>query len=310
MQAAERDQIKANYGELRSIAAQHRNGQFPIPNPQSALDVSEEERNRIYEKHWQQGGLAFMGSFNDLIFNDKSNRTAADFIRNKITQIVKDPETARILSPITKIGCKRLCADTHYYDTYNLAHVSVVDIKQRPIEPINANGITCDGKQAEFDAILATGYDAMTDSLLRMNVSGRDGISLSDAWREGPKTYLGLACHGFPNLFTITGPGSPSVLTNMLPSIEQHVNLISDVLSHAKTNHSQRVEAQALAQQAWVDQANIVTEKTLHLGCNSWYLGANIPGKLRVFMPYVGFADYVKKCDEIAGNNHEGFSFL
>ncbi len=310
MEQTEREQIKANYPQLRALAAQHRNGQAPVPNLQSALEVSALERNRIYEQRWRQGGLAFMGSFGDLIFNEESNKTAADFVRSKIAQIVNDPETARILSPTTKIGCKRLCVDTGYYHAFNKDHVSIVDINAQPIEAITQSGIAYAGKQSQFDAIiLATGYDAMTGSLLKMNIRGRDHTSLSEAWREGPKTYMGLACNGFPNLFTITGPGSPSVLTNMLPSIEQHVNFVSDILAYANKNETTVIEAELNAQLDWAAHVNSIAENTIYPGCNSWYLGANVPGKPRVFMPYIGFADYVKKCQEVAADHFQGFTF-
>ena len=306
----ERDRIKTNYAELRKQAAQTRNGQATPPNPQSALQVSEAERQRTYETRWQRGGLPFMGSFNDLIINTESNASAADFVRAKIQRIVHDKQTAEQLSPTTPIGCKRLCVDTGYYATFNRDNVALVDLKKEPIEAVTQTGLLVGGKEMPFDALIfATGYDAMTGSLLRMNICGRDGKALVESWKEGPQTYLGIACNTYPNLFTITGPGSPSVLTNMLPSIEQHVNLIGELLKYAQSKNATCIEADYQAQENWVDHVNQIASKTIYPGCNSWYLGANVPGKPRVFMPFIGFADYVKICEKLVVDDFTGFIF-
>jgi cyclohexanone monooxygenase len=306
----ERDRIKMNYAELRQQAAQTRNGQATPPNPKSAMQVSESERQQTYQTRWQRGGLAFMGSFNDLIVNAESNTSAADFVRTKIQRIVHDKQTAQLLSPTTPIGCKRLCVDTGYYDTFNRGNVALVDLKKQPIESVTQTGLQVEGKELAFDALVfATGFDAMTGSLLRMNISGRDGKALADSWEEGPRNFLGLACNAYPNLFTITGPGSPSVLTNMLPSIEQHVNLIGELLKHAQSQHATLIEADLPAQESWVARVNEIASKTIYPGCNSWYLGANVAGKPRVFMPFIGFADYVKICEQFVADDFKGFSF-
>ena len=310
LSAEERDEIKANYAELRKQAAQTRNGQATIPNPQSALQVSDVERQQTYEARWRRGGLAFMGSFNDLILNEESNATAADFVRAKIQDTVEDKQTAALLSPTTPIGCKRLCVDSGYYETFNRDNVTLVDLNEKPIESVTQTGLLVSGKEMPFDALVfATGYDAMTGSLMLMNITGRDGRSLKESWKEGPRTYLGLASHRFPNLFTINGPGSPSVLTNMLPSIEQHVNLIGNLLNYAQSQNAAIVEADQQAQENWVARVNRVASNTIYPDCNSWYLGANVPGKPRVFMPFIGFSDYVKICEEAAAEHFPGFNF-
>ena len=304
-----RNRIKANYAELRALEKTTRNGtQYPI-NEVSALEVSPEERDRKFQDMWDNGGLCYMTSFNDLLLDKKANDTAAEFIRAKIRELVDDPATAALLSPTSVVGCKRLCVDTDYYKTYNRANVTLVDVSASPVEEITADGLIAAGSDYAVDAIVfATGFDAMTGSLNRIDIRGRAGRSLKDKWREGPRTYLGIAVAGFPNLFTITGPGSPSVLTNMLPSIEQHVEFISDMIVHVREHGGGCVEASGEAESEWVGHVNLLADKTLYPTCNSWYLGVNIPGKPRVFMPYLGYAAYQEKCRDVAANGYEGFN--
>jgi cyclohexanone monooxygenase len=275
----------------------------------NALDVSAEEREREYQRRWRNGGLPFLASFADLMFDPAANATAAEFIRGKIAEIVTDPETARLLTPTGLVGCKRLCVDTNYYATYNRPNVALVDVNADPILGITPTGVrTASGEQA-FDAIVfATGFDAMTGSITKIDIKGCGGLSIQDAWREGPKTYLGLAVHGFPNLFMITGPGSPSVLTNMLPSIEHHVDWIADCIDWSDRNAVAAIEADAGVQEDWVRHVNEVGETSVYPRCNSWYLGANVPGKPRVFMPYLGFPPYAEKCQQVVEAGYEGFS--
>jgi len=308
LKASESDRTKANYTALRKKAATTRNGHLTEPNAQSALAVSELERQRQYETRWKNGGLPFLGAFNDLTIDEVSNQTAADFVRNKIRETVDDPETARRLSPTTMIGCKRLCVDSGYYEAFNRPNVTLIDISDTPIDSVLSTGINVKCRHIQLDAIVfATGFDAMTGSLLKLNITGRSSATLAETWHAGPASYLGLAVHDFPNFFTITGPGSPSVLTNMLPTIEQHVNMLSALLMHAQQNNRNRIEANKKAQDDWVAHVNETAEKTIYPGCNSWYLGANIPGKPRVFMPYVGFPEYVCRCKEIVSNGFTGF---
>ena len=282
------------------------------PKIPSALELDPEERLIRYQEHWDMGGPVFLSSFRDLLVNPESNDTAAEFVRSKIHEKVTDPEVAEILSPKDHpFGTKRICVDIEYFETYNRDSVSLVDIRQTPIERITPSGVRLeDGREFEFDALVfATGFDAMTGALLRVDIQGVEGAKLADEWEHGPRSYLGLMVNGFPNLFTITGPGSPSVLSNMMISIEQHVDWISDCLEHLRQQDMKRMEATAEAQEEWVEHVAAVGDKTLFPRANSWYVGANIPGKPRVFMPYVGgVGPYREKCDEVAANGYEGFA--
>jgi len=306
----QRQAIKHDYANFRQKAKQTFAGINFNYNDASAVEASQQRRQQEYEARWEYGGVSFMGAFNDLLFSADANETAAEFVRSKIREIVHDPAVADLLSPHNVIGCKRLCVDTGYYATYNRPNVTLVDVSDSPIETITPNGIRAKGKEFEVDAIvLATGFDAMTGALSRIDVRNGEGNALSEKWQEGPRTYLGLMMAGFPNLFTITGPGSPSVLSNMLPSIEQHVEWIADCIVHMREGGNRRIEATLEAENAWVEHATEVAGGNLRSTCSSWYVGANIPGKPRVFMPYIGgFPKYVEKCEEIVRNGYEGFS--
>jgi cyclohexanone monooxygenase len=273
-----------------------------------AFEVADEERAAEFQQRWAVGGLSFLGGYTDHILTIESNETAAEFVRAKIAEVVTDPHIAALLTPTHVIGCKRLCVDTGYYETFNRDNVSLVDVSKQPIEEITATGVRVGGVDYEVDAIVyATGFDAMTGSLLKINARGPE-TTLQDAWAAGPRTYLGLSVHGFPNMFTISGPGSPSVLTNMITSIEQHVEWIRDCLVSMRASGKRRIEATESAQDAWVDYVNMVADMTLFPTCNSWYLGANVPGKTRVFMPLPGFPPYEEQCNAVAANNYEGFA--
>jgi cyclohexanone monooxygenase len=303
--------IKADYRGFRARAAQTL---FDIDGDFSetpALSVSDEERRRVYEERWQQGGLTYLGAFGDLVLDSKANETAQEFVRQKIREIVKDPNVAEALMPDHAVGTKRLCIDTNYYDTFNRSNVTLVNLKRTPIEEIVPSGIRTSEKLFALDAIVyATGFDAMTGALNRIDIRGANGLALKDTWAAGPKTYLGIATSGFPNLFMIAaGPGSPAVLSNMIPSIEQHVNFISDIIKHMGERQLARIEATSAAQEAWVAHVNEVAAPTLFPSTNSWYVGANIPGKPRIFMPYIGgYPVYVQKCNDVAAKNFEGFA--
>jgi cyclohexanone monooxygenase len=308
---AERERrVKADYAGFRKHNSEQGFGLDTRAREDLALDVAPEERRREYEARWRAGGLPFLGAFADLAFSAEANETAAEFLREKIRGIVRDPEVADLLCPETVVGCKRLCVDTGYYETFNRPNVSLVDVSSDPIERLTGHGLETGQRSFELDAIVfATGFDAMTGALLRIDIRGRDGRTLAEKWAAGPRSYLGLATAGFPNLFTVTGPGSPSVLSNMLPSIEQHVNWIADCIAYARERGFESVEARASAEDAWVDHVNEVADMTLYPSCNSWYLGANVPGKPRVFMPYLGFPPYVEKCNQVAAKGYEGFGF-
>jgi cation diffusion facilitator CzcD-associated flavoprotein CzcO len=303
------DEIKARYPEFRAANKEttfHADFGYGEAN---AVEVSGEERRAEYEARWERGGLPFLAAFADLLFDEEANATAAEFIRDKIKDSVEDSQTAELLAPTTIVGCKRLCVDTDYYATFNRPNVDLVDIHADPIEAITATGLRTGSREYEFDILVfATGFDAMTGSITKVDIQGAKGELLRDSWAEGPKTYLGLAVAGFPNLFTITGPGSPSVLTNMLPSIEHHVDWIADCIAHVNQQGAASICATEEAQAAWVAHVNEVGDTSLYPGCNSWYLGANIPGKPRVFMPYLGFPPYAEKCQEVVDKGYEGFS--
>jgi cation diffusion facilitator CzcD-associated flavoprotein CzcO len=302
--------VKADYAGLRARAKQTVPGIDFNFNMESALAASEEERQREFEKRWAYGGLPFIGAFGDLLYNQAANDLAAEFVRRKIREIVHNPEVAELLSPSNVIGCKRLCVDTGYWETYNRPNVTLIDVSGEPIEAITPAGIRAKGQEYAVDAIVfATGFDAMTGALLKIDIRGTGGQSLKGKWREGPKTYLGLGIAGFPNLFTITGPGSPSVLTNMMPSIEQHVEWVADCIGYLRDRGLGRIEARAEAEESWVAHVREVAGGSLRSTCSSWYVGANVPGKPRVFMPYIGgFPAYVQKCDAVAANGYEGFA--
>jgi cyclohexanone monooxygenase len=302
--------VKSDYAGLRARAKQTIPGLDFNFNMESALAASEEERQREFEKRWAYGGLPFMGAFGDLLYNQAANDLAAEFVRRKIRAVVHDPEIAQMLSPSNVIGCKRLCVDTGYWETYNRPNVTLIDVSGEPIEAITRVGIRAKGQEYAVDAIVfATGFDAMTGALLKIDIRGAGGQTLNEKWCEGPKTYLGLGIAGFPNLFTITGPGSPSVLTNMLPSIEQHVEWVADCIGYLRDKGLRRIEARADAEESWVRHVREVAGTSLRSTCSSWYIGANVPGKPRVFMPYIGgFPAYTQKCDAVAANGYEGFA--
>jgi cyclohexanone monooxygenase len=301
---------KENYPERRRGAMAVRNAILYTLNDKSALDADEEERQREYEARWAAGGIPFLAAFNDLILNKQANDTAAEFVRGKIRSIVRDPAVADLLMPKEyPIGTKRICVDTDYFDTFNRTNVTLVDLRSAPIEAIVPDGVRTRAATFKLDSIVfATGFDAMTGTLLAMDIRGRDGLALRDKWAAGPVTYLGLMTAGFPNMFMITGPGSPSVLTNMIVSIEQHVDWIAACLAHLRSGGVTSIEATVEAEEDWVQHVREVGERTLYPQTNSWYVGANIPGKPRVFMPYIGgFLVYKTKCDDIAAEGYTGF---
>ena len=300
--------IKADYSGFRAHNWAQPFGANFQGNDALAAEADADTLQQEYQARWQRGGLPFMAAFADLLFDRKANDTAAEFIRQKIREQVADPETAQKLCPDSVVGCKRLCADSNYFETYNRPDVTLVDVSEAPIEAITADGLRTSQQQYALDCIVfATGFDAMTGALMNIDITGTQGHSLAEKWNAGPRTYLGLATSGFPNLFMITGPGSPSVLTNMLPSIEQHVNWIADCIEYMQQHDFTRINATETAQEQWVQHVNDVAGETLYPSCNSWYLGANVPGKPRVFMPYLGFPPYVEKCEAVVANGYEGF---
>lgn len=306
------EQVKANYDGIRRKQRESTNGHPFDVNEKSPLEVPEEERRATYEAAWETGGLRFRAAFNDLITNKEANDTASEFIRDKIRETVENPQTAEKLIPYDHpFATKRPPIDTEYFETYNRYNVSLVDVKESPIKEATPKGLRTRDAEHELDSLVfATGFDAMTGPLLSFDIRGKGGRSLKEKWESGPYTYLGLQISGFPNMFTITGPGSPSVLTNMPTSIEQHVEWISDCIEYMKESGLQRIEATEDAENAWVAHVNEAADRTLlPLAKSSWYLGANIPGKPRVFMPYAGgLANYIRICDDVAEKGYEGFT--
>jgi len=312
--AEERAAFRANYPEIRRFAREEaRNGIYSELPDRGALDDGDNERRAKYEARWSRGGLTFMSVYNNLALDRAANDTAADFVRDKIAEVVKDPQTAKLLQPNNHpIGSKRICIDTEYYATFNRPNVTLVDIGSNPIEEILPNAVRTGLGDYEVDAlVLATGFDAMTGSVARIDIRGRDGQTLNQKWAEGPKTYLGLMSAGFPNLFIITGPGSPSVLSNMIVSIEQHVDWITDCVAWMRERGLDTMEAKREAEDNWVAHVNEVAHRTLYPQANSWYMGANIPGKPQIFMPYIGGVGvYRQICNDIAAKGYEGFKMM
>ena len=303
---------KSEYVERRIAAYDTPFGIAGYPTPRlEALQASAEERRRQYEAKWREGGsISFLFSYTDLLTSDAANGTASDFVRGKIRQIVNDPQTAELLCPDDHpIGTKRLILDTGYYETYNLPHVSLVDIRTHPIEEITETGVRTGKAEYPLDAIVfATGFDAMTGAMRSIDISSSSGVTLDEQWEYGPRTYLGLMVAGLPNMFMVTGPQSPGVKSQMILSIEMHVDWIAGCLEHMREKGLGRIEATERAQEEWVTHTREVAEATLYPKANSWYMGANIPGKPRVFMPYVaGVHAYKAKCDAVVAGGYEGF---
>jgi cation diffusion facilitator CzcD-associated flavoprotein CzcO len=309
---AEVAERKARYRDWRELQRTSRAG---IPGPEAtdyAVATPEQERNARFQAGWEQGDLTSLaGSFADILIDRAANETAAEFIRGKIREVVEDPDVAETLSPRTfPYATKRPCLDTGYYQTFNRPHVHLVDLRKTPLEEITPAGLRTSAREYELDAIVfATGFDAMTGALAAIEIRGRNGVTLASQWTAGPRNYLGVAMSGFPNLFTVTGPLSPSVLSNMAVSIEQHVEWISDCIGYLRERGLAAIEATPGAQDDWVQHVADVGSFTLFPQADSWYTGANVPGKPRVFLPYVGgVGEFRNKCAQVAADGYEGFT--
>jgi cyclohexanone monooxygenase len=312
MTGAYEQEWKSNYRERRQDMRYAPSGSMRKPNLPSAIAVSEAERREVYQKRWDAGGLAFLNAFTDLRSDQASNDTAAEFVREQVRGIVKDPQTAELLTPKNyPIGVKRLCVDSGYYETFNRDNVELVDISGAGIERFTPSGLVTNGREFEFDSVIfATGFDAMTGTLFKIDIRGRNAVALKEKWRAGPRSYLGLMVERFPNLFTITGPGSPSVKSNMVTSIEQHVDFVTDALLCMRAQGHEVMEPELVAENQWVDHVQEAANATLYPRGDSWYMGANIPGKPRLFMPYIGgVGKYRRICEEVVAQGYKGFRF-
>jgi len=301
---------KENYPALRKTARETmRSGTIYDLPTRPALGTAPDEVRAELQARWDKGGANFAYAFNDLITDLDANQIAAEFVRDKIREIVKDPETAEALCPTDHpIFCKRICVDTDYFATYNRDTVALVNLRKTPLERITPRGVQTSDQERAFDVIIyATGFDAITGSLTRLNLTGTKGRTLSRKWTEGAKAYLGLSTAEFPNLLMITGPGSPSVLSNMMVSIEQHVDFLSDLLVRMRALGAARIETTQQHEETWARHVTEVAQTTLYPRAASWYMGANIPGKPRVFMPFIGVDAYRRTCADIAAKGYPGF---
>jgi len=299
---------KENWPEMRQRLVEY-GRPFP-PAPRSALEDSEEERLRVYEAAWQKGGMAVRDSYNDLLTDREANRTVSDFMRSKISEIVHDAEIARKLMPDYYFGTKRQVMDEGYYETFNRDNVTLVDLREEPIETFTADGVRTAKADYPLDLlVLATGFDAMTGALRRLNPVGLNGQRLADKWAEGARTYLGMSIVGFPNLFMIHGPETPSVMFHMPLGAELQGNWIAECIEHMRENGLSSVEPTREAETAWGAEVREIADRTLYPLTDSWFTGANIPGKPREFAIYLGGAQYHRRLREVAENGYGGLTF-
>ena len=304
--------IKADYAGFRARNRRMRAGfgSELAPHPLPCVQASDEERQAMFEERWRIGGFSLLGAFVYLLTDMRANEYACEFVRGKIRQIVRDPATAELLCPRHPIGCKRLCVDTDYYATYNRPNVRLVDISRQPIDAISATGVWTGGREHVCDTlVLATGFDAFTGPMTRIDLRGRGGLRIQDKWRGGPLNYLGLTVAGFPNLFNLVGPGSTSAFTSVIVAIEHHIDWIAECIGWMRAHGHATIEATNDAEARWVELVNAIAQQTVLLNCNSWYLGANIPGKPRIFMPLAGgFPAYAERCAVVAREGYSGFA--
>ncbi|WP_158166814.1 flavin-containing monooxygenase [Mycolicibacterium smegmatis] len=306
-------EAKANYAERRRKSWRSGGGSPHVAHPKLTMEVSPEERREAFERRWQLGGVLFSKTFSDQMINPAANEEARKFYEEKIRAVIDDPEVADLLIPDDHpIGTKRICTDTNYFQTFNRPNVTLVSVRKTPIESIDATGIATSDAHYDLDALVfATGFDAMTGTLAKIDIVGRGGQKLVDDWADGPRTYLGLGVDGFPNLFLVSGPGAPAVLANMVLHAEAHVNWISEAIGHLNEHGYAAIEATPEAVENWIAECNQRAEATLFPKANSWYMGANVPGKPRVFMLFIGgFGVYLDICAEVANAGYKGFRLL
>lgn len=305
--------VKATYDERRRLSWRSGGGSPHIAHPKLTMEASPEERRAAFERRWELGGVLFSKTFSDQMIDPRANEEARKFYEEKIRAVIDDPEVADLLIPNDHpIGTKRICTDTNYFQTFNRPNVELISVRKTPIESVDPAGINTSDAHYDVDVIvLATGFDAMTGALAKMDIVGRGGETLADDWRDGPRTYLGLGVDGFPNLFIVSGPGAPAVLANMVLHAEAHVNWISDCIDYLDSHGCAAIEATPQAVDDWAAELSRRAEATLFTQANSWYLGANVPGKPRVFMLFIGgFGVYLDICAEVADAGYKGFELL
>ena len=306
-------QIKADYAERRRISWRSGGGSPHVPHPKLTMEATPEERRAAFEHRWELGGVLFSKTFTDQMTDPAANEEARKFYEEKVRAVIDDPDVADLLIPNDHpIGTKRICTDSNYFQTFNRPNVELVSVRRTPIESIDPTGIGTTAAHYELDMIvLATGFDAMTGALTKIDIIGRGGRLLRDDWEHGPRTYLGLGVDGFPNLFLVSGPGAPAVLANMVLHAEAHVNWIADAIAYLDDHGYHAIEATADAVDGWVAELARRAEASLFTKANSWYLGANVPGKPRVFMLFIGgFAVYNDICAEAAEAGYKGFDLI
>ncbi|MGV0778246.1 flavin-containing monooxygenase [Mycolicibacterium elephantis] len=309
----DRVRIKATYAERRRLSWRSGGGSPHIAHPKLTMEATPEERREAFEKRWELGGVLFSKTFSDQMIDMAANEEARRFYEEKIRAVIDDPEVAELLIPNDHpIGTKRICTDTNYFQTFNKPHVSLVSVRKTPIVSVDADGINTTDTHYDVDAIvLATGFDAMTGALAKIDIVGREGERLRDDWADGPRTYLGLGVDGFPNLFLVSGPGAPAVLANMVLHAEANVNWIAEAISYLDGHGYTAIEATGEAVDNWIAECNRRAEATLFPRANSWYMGANVPGKPRGFMLFIGgFGTYLDICAEVAAAGYKGFRLL
>lgn len=306
-------EAKATYGERRRLSWRSGGGSPHVAHPKLTMDATPEERQEAFERRWALGGVLFSKTFSDQMINLEANEEARKFYEGKIRAVIDDAEVAELLIPKDHpIGTKRICTDTNYFETFNRSNVELISVRATPIEAIDETGIATAERHIDIDAlVLATGFDAMTGTLAKIDIVGRDGERLVEDWAAGPRTFLGLGVDGFPNLFMVSGPGAPAVLANMVLHAEAHINWISDAIGYLDTHGYTAIEATADAVDNWIAECNQRAEATLFPQANSWYMGANVPGKPRVFMLFIGgFATYLDICAEVANAGYKGFNLV
>ncbi len=311
--AEEVAEIKANYAERRRLSWRSGGGSPHIAHPKLTMEVSAEERRAAFERRWDLGGVLFSKTFSDQMIDEAANEEARKFYEEKVRAVIDDPALADLLIPNDHpIGTKRICTDTNYFQTFNRPNVTLVSVRNTPIESIDPTGITTSEAHYDIDAlVLATGFDAMTGALDKIDIVGRDGRRLREDWADGPRTYLGLGVDGFPNLFLVSGPGAPAVLANMVLHAEAHIDWIADAIGFLDDHGYAALEATPESVDNWIAECNRRAEATLFPRANSWYMGANVPGKPRVFMLFIGgFAAYLDICAEVAAAGYKGFQLI